>query len=47
MYPLICFMLSVLAHLASFLLCLGVSDPAEDGAACSVGEMNHGTCSDH
>jgi hypothetical protein len=26
---------------------LGGSDPAEDGAACSVGEMNQGTCSDH
>ena len=24
MYPLICFMFSVLAHLASFLLCLGL-----------------------
>jgi hypothetical protein len=26
---------------------LRFSDPAEDGAACSVGEMNQGTCSDH
>ena len=22
-------------------------DPAEDGAACSAGEMNHGTCFDY
>jgi hypothetical protein len=21
--------------------------PAEDGAACSAGEMNHGPCADH
>ena len=26
---------------------LGDSDPAEDGAACSVGEVDHGTCSDY
>ena len=26
---------------------LGDSNPAEDGAACSVGEMDHGTCSDY
>ena len=26
---------------------LDASDPAEDGAACSAGEMNHGTCSDY
>ena len=26
---------------------LGASDPAGDGAACSAGEMNHGTCSDY
>ena len=23
------------------------SDPAEDGAVCRVGEMDHGTCSDY
>ena len=26
---------------------LWVSDPAEDGAPCSVGEVNHGTCADY
>ena len=26
---------------------LGGSDPAEDGAACSVGGVDHGTCADY
>jgi hypothetical protein len=26
---------------------LGSSDPAEDDAACSVGEMDHGTCANY
>jgi hypothetical protein len=26
---------------------LGASDPTDDGAACSAGEMNHGPCSDY
>ena len=26
---------------------LRFSHPAEDGAACSVGEMDHGTCADY
>ena len=26
---------------------LGTGDPAEDGAACSVREMKHDTCSDY